>query len=61
MTKQEFRKKVIGGYQDATGDWLDKDSHMYPTLVIKINTMYDKGVTVEEAIDNLDQWVMDNM
>lgn len=60
MNKQQFTKAVIKEYQEQTGDYIAKDDYQYEPILNKVHMLFHKGVSTEEAVDELDKFI-DNM
>lgn len=60
MNKQQFTKAVIREYQEQTGDYISKDDYQYEPILQKVVMLFHKGVSIVEAVDELDKYI-DNM
>ena len=60
MNKQQFTKAVIKEYQEQTGDYIAKDDYQYEPILNKVHMLFHKGVSIVEAVDELDKFI-DNM
>ena len=57
MTKNEYRKKVIDLYQFSSGDYLNKDDYQYQPILNKIDSMFNQGLDVVDASEQLDEFI----